>query len=253
MQRRKLVAGNWKLNGALASNRLLLDALRGGAYAGADCAVLVPYPYLAQAGEILKGSRVVWGAQDVSEHETGAFTGEVSAPMLVEFGCRFVTVGHSERRALFAEDDATVARKMAAAMKGGVTPILCVGETLAEREAGQTAAVVERQLKAVVDGPGTALFTQAVVAYEPVWAIGTGKTATPDQAQEVHGQIRALLNRWGVEAAAVPILYGGSVKASNAASLFAMPDVDGGLVGGASLVATEFLDIWRAAAEAGTR
>jgi triosephosphate isomerase (TIM) len=248
--RRKLVAGNWKMHGSLAANAQLLGALvTGGAGSGnAACAVLVPFPYLAQAQQLLKGSGLKWGAQNLSEFAAGAYTGEVAGAMLAEFECTYVAVGHSERRALYGEDSAQVARKLVAARKSGLTPIVCFGETLAEREAGRTEAVVGEQLKAVLDVAGLGLLAESVVAYEPVWAIGTGKTATPDQAQEVHAYIRALVARQdpGV-AARLPILYGGSVKAASAKSLFAMPDVDGGLVGGASLVAEEFLNIWRAA------
>jgi len=248
--RRKLVAGNWKMHGSLAANAQLLGALAsGGAGSGnAACAVLVPFPYLAQAQQLLKGSGLKWGAQNLSEFAAGAYTGEVAGAMLAEFECTYVAVGHSERRALYLEDSALVARKLVAARKSGLTPIVCFGETLAEREAGRTEAVVGEQLKAVLDVAGLGLLAESVVAYEPVWAIGTGKTATPDQAQEVHAHIRALVARQdpGV-AARMPILYGGSVKAASAKSLFAMPDVDGGLVGGASLVAEEFLNIWRAA------
>lgn len=248
--RRKLVAGNWKMHGSLAANAQLLGALAsGGAGSGnAACAVLVPFPYLAQAQQLLKGSGLKWGAQNLSEFAAGAYTGEVAGAMLAEFECTYVAVGHSERRALYGEDSALVARKLVAARKSGLTPIVCFGETLAEREAGRTEAVVGDQLKAVLDVAGLGLLAESVVAYEPVWAIGTGKTATPDQAQEVHAHIRALVARQDPEVAArMPILYGGSVKAASAKSLFAMPDVDGGLVGGASLVAEEFLNIWRAA------
>jgi triosephosphate isomerase len=248
--RRKLVAGNWKMHGSLAANAQLLGALAsGGAGSGnAACAVLVPFPYLAQAQQLLKGSGLKWGAQNLSEFAAGAYTGEVAGAMLAEFECTYVAVGHSERRALYGEDSALVARKLVAARKSGLTPIVCFGETLAEREAGRTEAVVGDQLKAVLDVAGLGLLAESVVAYEPVWAIGTGKTATPDEAQEVHAHIRALVARQDPEVAVrMPILYGGSVKAASAKSLFAMPDVDGGLVGGASLVAEEFLNIWRAA------
>jgi triosephosphate isomerase (TIM) len=203
--------------------------------------VCPPFPYLAQAAERLAGSRVRWGAQNLSEHGSGAYTGEVSAAMLAEFGCRYAIVGHSERRALYGETDAQVAEKFAAARSAGLVPILCVGESLPEREAGRTEEVVARQLDAVLDASGAAQFAQAVLAYEPVWAIGTGRTATPEQAQQVHAVLRERLRRAG--AAEVPVLYGGSVKAANAGALFAMPDVDGGLVGGASLDAKEFLAI----------
>ena len=237
--RARLVAGNWKMHGSRESNRALLDAL---ASAKAQCAVCVPYPYLQQVAERLRGTSVVWGAQDLSEHASGAFTGEVSAAMLAEFRCRYVLVGHSERRQLFGETDAQAAAKFAAATAAGITPILCVGETLEERDAGRTEAVVERQLEAVLGKGG---FGDAVLAYEPVWAIGTGRTATPEQAQAVHGFLRRKVG------AATRILYGGSVKPQNAAAIFAMPDVDGGLIGGASLVAQDFLAICAAAQQKG--
>jgi triosephosphate isomerase len=255
--RRKLVVGNWKMHGNLASNAALLDALRGplaafsSAGSSAGQAVCVPFPYLAQAAERLRGSTVAWGAQDVSEHDSGAYTGEVSAPMLKDFGATYAIVGHSERRALFGDSDAVVARKFAAALRHGLTPILCIGETLAEREDGRTEAVLERQLNAVLDAAGVAALAGAVLAYEPVWAIGTGKTATPGQAQSAHAFVRGLVaKRDAAVASALPMLYGGSVKAGNAAELFAGADVDGGLIGGASLVAEEFLAICRAAAGA---
>jgi triosephosphate isomerase (TIM) len=245
MSRQKFVAGNWKMHGNLAANLSLLTAVRTGA-AGlkAQIAVCVPYPYLAQAQAALAGSNVAWGAQDVSEHAQGAYTGEVSAAMLKEFGCQYVIVGHSERRSFYGDTDAVVAAKFAAALKAGLTPILCVGETLAEREANITADVVTRQLDAVLAGSGVAALTQAVVAYEPVWAIGTGKTASPAQAQEVHALIRA---RVAADNAAVAdglqLLYGGSVKPGNAKELFGQTDIDGGLIGGAALVAADFLGI----------
>jgi triosephosphate isomerase len=199
-----------------------------------ECAVCVPYPYLGEVGKRLAGSALQLGAQNVSEHPQGAFTGEVSAAMLAEFGCRYVIVGHSERRQLYGESDAQAAAKFAAVQKAGMTPILCVGETLEEREAGKTEAVVARQLGAV-------RFESGVLAYEPVWAIGTGRNATPEQVQEVHSFLRKRVP------AQTRILYGGSVKPQNAAAIFAMADVDGGLIGGASLVAKDFLDIVRAA------
>jgi triosephosphate isomerase (TIM) len=245
MSRSKFVAGNWKMHGSLAANLSLLTALRAGA-AGlkAQIAVCVPYPYLAQAQVALAGSNVAWGAQDVSEHVQGAYTGEVSAAMLKEFGCSYVIVGHSERRSYYGDTDAVVAAKFAAVLKAGLTPILCVGETLAEREANITAEVVTRQLDAVIANSGVSALAQSVVAYEPVWAIGTGKTASPAQAQEVHALIRA---RVATESAAVAgglqILYGGSVKPGNAKELFGQADIDGGLIGGAALVAADFLGI----------
>jgi triosephosphate isomerase len=202
----------------------------------------VPYPYLGQAQERLRGTPLAWGAQNLSEHLEGAYTGEVSVAMLKDFGCRYAVVGHSERRQLYRESDAQVAAKFVAAVTHGVTPILCVGETLEEREAGRTEEVVARQLDAVVNKDE---FSRAVLAYEPVWAIGTGRTATPEQAQAVHAFLRRKLP------SGTPILYGGSVKPQNAAAIFAMPDVDGGLIGGASLVAGDFLAIARAAAKKG--
>ena len=244
--RSPLVAGNWKMHGSLTENEALLGALTRGLAQGtsAQCAVCVPYPFLGQVQRLLQVSAVAWGAQDISEHAKGAYTGEVSAAMLREFGCRFVIVGHSERRAMHGEDSRLVARKMRAAQGGGLTPIVCVGETLAERERGVTDAVVAEQLGAVIEELGVAAFGQAVIAYEPVWAIGTGKTASPEQAQAVHAAIRGLLAKHDAQLAAqVRVLYGGSVKAANAGELFAMPDIDGGLVGGASLDATEFLAI----------
>jgi len=237
--RARLVAGNWKMHGSLAANAALLDALVA---ARVECVVCVPFPYLAQAAERLKGTRVALGAQNLSEHASGAYTGEVAAAMLGEFGCRYVLVGHSERRQLYGESDATVAAKFAAARSADITPILCVGETLPEREAGRTREVVARQLDAVLAKGGLG---DAVVAYEPVWAIGTGRTATPQQAQEVHAFLRQRVT------AATRILYGGSVKADNAAAIFAQPDVDGGLIGGASLVAGDFIAICRAAERKG--
>ncbi|GIK87831.1 MAG: triosephosphate isomerase [Betaproteobacteria bacterium] len=240
--RGRLVVGNWKMNGDTASNARLLDAIARGWQAAADrgLAVCVPFPYLAQARERLAGSAVAWGAQDVSEHPSGAHTGEVSAAMVAEFGSRYAIVGHSERRQAHGESDALVAAKAAAALAADLVPVVCVGETLAEREAGATSAVVTRQIDAVIAALGPAL-ARCVVAYEPVWAIGTGRTATPEQAQEVHALLRRRLAAAG--AGSIALLYGGSVKAANAASLFGMPDVDGGLVGGASLDADEFLAI----------
>jgi triosephosphate isomerase (TIM) len=242
--RGRLVVGNWKMNGGLRQNDALLADLRTGwtAPAARAMAVCVPYPYLWQAQAALSGSGIAWGAQDVSEHSAGAYTGEVSAAMLAEFGCRYAIVGHSERRALHGESDALVARKAAAALAAGLKPIVCVGETLSERDAGNTDAVVLRQIDAVVKQLGGQL-AEAVVAYEPVWAIGTGRTARPEQAQAVHRLLRRRLREADPAAEDVLLLYGGSVKADNAKALFACPDVDGGLVGGASLQAAEFLTI----------
>jgi triosephosphate isomerase len=242
MRRGKLVVGNWKMNGGLASNAALLVALLAGWRPRSDrmLAVCVPFPYLGQARDALTGSPLAWGAQDVSEHVAGAFTGEVAASMLGEFGCRFVLTGHSERRQWHGETDATVAAKAKMALTEGLTPIVCVGETLAERDAGGWQAVVGQQFDAVA-ATLTSEMPLVVLAYEPVWAIGTGRTATPGQAQEVHAFLRQRLRQAGAEG--VSVLYGGSVKAGNAGALFAMPDIDGGLVGGASLDAGEFLAI----------
>jgi len=248
--RTKLVAGNWKMHGSLTENETLLSALKVGLAAGVGCesAVCVPFPFLTQVQALLQASPLGWGAQDVSEHAKGAYTGEVSASMLREFGCRYVLVGHSERRAMHGEDSRLVARKMRAAQVASLVPILCVGETLAQREGNVTEAVVTEQIGAVVDELGVGSLARAVIAYEPVWAIGTGKTASPEQAQAVHATIRAFVaSRDQALAQQIRILYGGSVKAGNAPELFAMPDIDGGLVGGASLDADEFLGICAAA------
>lgn len=249
--RRKLVAGNWKMHGSLTQNKALLDGmLAGAASLGAmDCAVCVPFPYLAQVQSLLQGSPIAWGAQNMSQHEKGAYTGEVSAAMLLDFCCKYVIVGHSERRALFGDGDATVAAKYVAAQKAGLTPILCVGETLQEREGNVTEQVVARQLDAVIQLAGVESLKRAVLAYEPVWAIGTGKTASPDQAQAVHAFIRGKIAALDKSVAdGLVIQYGGSVKGANAAELLSMPDIDGGLIGGAALDANEFLTICRAAA-----
>jgi triosephosphate isomerase len=238
MARTRLVAGNWKMHGSRAANRALLDAIlkgipKAGSQEATQCAICPPFPYLAEVAEQLRGTAVGLGAQNVSEHAQGAYTGEVSAAMLKELGCKYAIVGHSERRQIYGETDAQVAAKFAAAHGAGLTPILCVGETLAEREAGRTEEVVARQLGAVA-------FKEGVLAYEPVWAIGTGKNATPDEAQAVHAFLRKQVPQ------DTTILYGGSVKAQNAKAIFAMADVDGGLIGGASLVAEDFLAILRA-------
>lgn len=240
--RGKLVVGNWKMNGGLASNAALLGEITAGwkQAEGRKLAVCVPYPYLMQAQAALSSTPIAWGAQDVSEHAAGAYTGEVSAGMLVEFGCRYAIVGHSERRAQFCDTDAVVAAKTKAALAAGIVPIVCVGETLAEREAGTTEAVVLRQIDAVLGAVGKEA-ARMVVAYEPVWAIGTGRTAAPAEAQAVHGTLRARLARSGAKD--VLLLYGGSVKADNARALFGMTDIDGGLIGGASLKSGEFLAI----------
>jgi triosephosphate isomerase len=244
--RRKLVVGNWKMHGSRPANAELLSALRAARPLGADVAVCVPFVYLNETAATLAGSDIHWGAQDVSAHEQGAYTGEVSAAMLAECGCRYALVGHSERRAYHAESDALVAAKAQAALARGVTPIVCVGETLAEREAGQTEAVVKRQLSAVIHQLAHCA-AEMVVAYEPVWAIGTGRTATPEQAQAVHAVLRAQLQAATGRGQTMSILYGGSVKADNAATLFSQPDIDGGLIGGASLKASDFIAICRAA------
>jgi len=243
--RQKLVVGNWKMNGSRAANAALLAEITAAGPWEAGVAVCAPFPYLADVALSLQGSRVLWGAQDCSAHESGAYTGEVSAAMLAEFGCHYVIVGHSERRAYHAESDQLVADKAKAALAHKLTPIVCVGETLIEREAGQTDAVVKRQLSAVIHTLAHCI-SQVVVAYEPVWAIGTGRTATPEQAQAVHAVLRAQLQAATGHGAAMRILYGGSVKADNAAALFSQPDIDGGLIGGASLKAADFVAICRA-------
>jgi len=242
----KLVVGNWKMNGNRAANAELLAALKAAGPWVCGVAVCAPAPYLGDVALSLQGESIGWGAQDCSAFESGAYTGEVSAAMLAEFGCRYVLVGHSERRAMHGETDQLVADKAKAALAHRLTPVVCVGETLAERDAGQTDAVVKRQLSAVIHTVGHCI-SQIVVAYEPVWAIGTGKTATPEQAQAVHALLRAQLKAATAHAADMKILYGGSVKADNAATLFAQPDIDGGLIGGASLKAAEFAAICRAA------
>ncbi len=245
---KKLIAGNWKMNGSLAANDALVRALVKGMEGDAGCsvAVCVPAPYLAQVQMLRAGSALELGAQDVSQHSEGAYTGEVSAAMLKEFGVRYTIVGHSERRQYHCETDALVAEKARAALAAGITPIVCVGETLAEREAGRTEEIVKRQLAAVIHANGHCI-SEIIVAYEPVWAIGTGKTATPGEAQQVHAVLRAQLKAATGHADRVHILYGGSMNAANAASLLAQPDIDGGLVGGASLKAADFLQIVRAA------
>jgi triosephosphate isomerase (TIM) len=249
MARTKLVAGNWKMHGQTAGNQALLNALKAGAgTARAAMAVCVPFPYLGQAQAALAGSAIAWGAQDVSQHAQGAYTGEVSAEMLKDFACRYAIVGHSERRSYHGETDETVAAKADAAIKAGLTPIVCVGETLAEREGNTMAQVITRQLDAVISRIGAAGLAKAVVAYEPVWAIGTGKTASPEQAQEVHALIRARVAKADpAVAAGLQILYGGSMKPNNAGELMSQADIDGGLIGGAALVAADFLAICAAA------
>ena len=252
--RKYLVAGNWKMNGSRATNEALVAGVLAGLAAVPKIDVLIcpPTVYLDSVAQKLAGSALLLGAQNLCEQtQAGAFTGETLSSMLVEVGCRYVIVGHSERRALYGESDARVAEKFVAAQAGGLVPILCVGETLAEREAGQTEQVLERQIKAVIAASGIAAFANAVVAYEPVWAIGTGKTATVEQAQSAHAFIRGQLAANDAKiASSVQLLYGGSVKADNAAALFACEDVDGGLIGGASLKASDFLAICGAAQQA---
>jgi triosephosphate isomerase (TIM) len=247
---KKLVVGNWKMHGTRASNAELIQGLLAADLSvsapKADVAVCPPAVFIADVAAALAGSAIAVGSQDVSVQAQGAFTGEVSGPMLKEFGVTYAIVGHSERRSYHAESDQLVADKAKAALSHGLVPIVCVGETLAEREAGQTEAVVGRQLQAVIDTLGADL-VKVVVAYEPVWAIGTGKTASPEQAQAVHAFLRAQLKAAQAEAATVPLLYGGSVKPDNAAQLFAQPDIDGGLIGGAALKAADFVAIARAA------
>ena len=250
--RKPLVAGNWKMNGSRESVAALLEGLKSGVaeLAGrqVETAVFPSAVYLQQVADVLAGSPVAWGLQNVCTEEKGAYTGEVSVPMAQEFSCTMVLAGHSERRSLFGETDQDVVAKVQRAGTAGLIPVLCVGETLEEREAGQTMAVVSRQIQAVLDGVDANALEKLVVAYEPVWAIGTGLTATPEQAQDVHAEIRALLAGHDADLAArTRILYGGSVKGSNAAEIFAKPDVDGGLVGGASLVIQDFLSICGAA------
>ena len=243
--RRKIVAGNWKLHGTRAfATQLVGELAATGAKPGVDLVVLPPMPYLGDLIEDFEGSAIAFGAQDVSSNEKGAYTGEVSAAMLVDVGARYGLVGHSERRQYHAESSELVARKFLAARNAGLTPILCVGETLEQREAGQTEQVIAAQLEPVLALAGVQAFESAVVAYEPVWAIGTGRTASPAQAQAVHAFIRGVVSAHDARIGdCLPLLYGGSVKPDNAAELFAQPDVDGGLVGGASLVAADFLAI----------
>lgn len=247
--RKKLVAGNWKMHGGFEQNGILLERVKAASSElSCEVAIFAPYPYLGQLQSLLYGSGVLYGAQSVSEYMSGAYTGEVSGSMLAEFGCRYVLVGHSERRNLFGETDDQVAAKFEAAQKVGLVPVLCVGETLVERRSGATKEVVFRQLSSVLERVGVLAFRAAVVAYEPVWAIGTGVVASPEEVQEVHSAIR-----WQVASldagvgSSLRILYGGSVKPENAVELFAQCDIDGGLVGGAALVADDFLAICRAA------
>lgn len=243
MSRKPLIAGNWKMNGSAASSALLAQGVarsNRGAHS-AEVLIIPPFPYLPLCQKALEGSEIALGAQSLCAEAPGAFTGEVAAEMLVDLGCRFVLAGHSERRGLFGEDDALVARKFARAQQCGLTPILCVGETLGQRQAGQTLSVVTQQLGAVLALVGPAALANSVLAYEPVWAIGTGLTATPEQAQEVHAELRRQIAEHNATVAgSLRILYGGSVKGSNATELLSMPDIDGALVGGASLVISEF-------------
>jgi len=247
--RRKLIAGNWKMNGSQPVNAALLNEIKGGVgQPVCAVAVCVPAPYFAQCQSALSGTAVAWGGQDLSIHESGAYTGEVSASMLVDFGCAYVIVGHSERRTYHGESDDLVAQKTVRALKAGLTPIVCVGESLEQRESGKTNAVVGAQIDAVLAAVVAEDLSKIVVAYEPVWAIGTGKTATPQMAQDVHAVLREKLRAKSPAAAeTVQILYGGSMKPDNAKELLAMPDIDGGLIGGASLKSADFLAIVRAA------
>ena len=247
--KKKLIAGNWKMNGSLAANESLVKALLSGLAsqpASCDVAVCVPAPYLAQLQGLLAGGAIALGAQDISAHESGAYTGEVSAAMLKDFGVRYCLVGHSERRLYHGETDALVAAKAQRALAAGITPIVCVGETVAEREAGRTEEVVKRQLAAVIAANGHCV-SEIVVAYEPVWAIGTGKTASPEQAQQVHAVLRAQLQAASAHAQRIQILYGGSMNAANASELLSQADIDGGLIGGAALKFADFLTIIAAA------
>lgn len=250
--RRKVVAGNWKMHGSRSQAKALMEGIKQGlpAHSTIDTIVFPSFVHLPEAETILKNTPIAWGAQNMYLGESGAFTGEVSAPMLVDYGCRYVLVGHSERRQIFHEDLPLIAEKFKNALQFGLKPILCVGETLTQREQGQTREIIQQQLKSVIDLAGIQAFEKAIIAYEPVWAIGTGLTATPLQAQEVHEFIRSELAKFHVDTAnRMQILYGGSVKADNAAGLFAMPDIDGGLVGGASLEVKSFLGICQAAVE----
>jgi triosephosphate isomerase len=248
--RQPLIAGNWKMNGSRSSNKALLDGIKAGIgeVKSAEVAVCAPYVYLADVAQQLAGTPIAWGAQNLSNEEKGAFTGEIAASMLLDFKCKYVIVGHSERRTLYGEDDDIVTKKYAVAHSAGLKPILCVGETLEEREHGITEEVIARQINAVMNTLGANVLADGVIAYEPVWAIGTGITATPQQAQDVHAYIRKLVAHQdpGV-AEQIRIQYGGSMNAGNAAELLAMHDIDGGLIGGASLKSEDFLTICRAA------
>jgi len=248
--RQILVAGNWKLNGSKETTKQLLEGIMGGMgnVKNAEVAVCPPYIYIPQVAEQLRGSQVAWGGQNMCAQESGAYTGEISVQMLKEYGCKYVIIGHSERRAIYSESDQDIAEKFVAAIDSGLIPILCVGELLEQREADETENVIAQQIKAVLSVAGIEKFAQSVIAYEPVWAIGTGKTATPQQAQDVHKFIRDMLQKENAEVAQnIQILYGGSVKSDNAKELFAKTDIDGGLIGGASLIADSFLGICTAA------
>jgi len=248
--RQTLIAGNWKMNGSRSSNKALLDGIKAGIgeVKSAEAVVCAPFVYLADVEQQLAGTAITWGAQNLSTEEKGAFTGEIAASMLLDFKCKYVIVGHSERRTLYGEDDDIVTKKFAVAHSAGLKPILCVGETLEEREQGITEEVIARQINAVMNTLGANVLADGVIAYEPVWAIGTGITATPQQAQDVHAFIRKLIAHQdpGV-AEQIRIQYGGSMNAGNAAELLAMHDIDGGLIGGASLKSEDFLTICRAA------
>ncbi|TXI20328.1 MAG: triose-phosphate isomerase [Nitrosomonas sp.] len=247
--RKRMVIGNWKMHGGLVDNEKLLDSIIDGleGLPANQYAVCVPYPYLPSVQNTLKNTNVLWGAQNVSQYDKGAYTGEVSVSMLNDFGCTFVIIGHSERRALYGENNDIVAEKYMAVQRAGLIPILCVGETLEQRDQGITEQIIQEQLMTVVNKAGVESLSKSVIAYEPVWAIGTGKTATPEQAQEVHGFIRnSVGGRINNIAKELTILYGGSVKGNNASELFAMPDIDGGLIGGASLIASDFVAICNA-------
>ena len=251
-QRKAFVVGNWKMNGDLVANEHLFTALRAAVdrpmLSQVDIALCPPYPYLGQAAAWLGDTDMSWGAQDVAAWGNGAYTGEISAAMLADLGCKWVVIGHSERRTLLGETDEMVARKIERALEHDIGVVACIGETLEEREQNRTDEVIERQLQAIAAMAAAARPERFVVAYEPVWAIGTGRSASPQQAQAVHLQIRQLLAHCGAKFAEIRILYGGSVKPANAIQLFAMPDIDGGLIGGASLVAEDFVAICRAAA-----
>jgi triosephosphate isomerase (TIM) len=244
-RRKKIIAGNWKMNGTRTSVEQLVTGIKNGIEnSNVEWIVFPPFPFLEQVAKLLQDTKIAWGAQNVSDKDSGAYTGEVAANMLKEFGCSYVLIGHSERRALFGENDNIVAAKFIAACKAGLQPIICVGETLAEREAGVAEKVVEQQINAILQLDKKDFLSKSVIAYEPVWAIGTGVTATPSQAQEMHSFIRARLTQYDAELSQkLSILYGGSVKPDNAQAIFAMPDIDGGLIGGASLNINDFLTV----------